>query len=408
MVSVHGFTCNYKRPIAFNRLSAHHLSIQSTCIISNQCPGTHYCNTTSRPFSLVVLVPIHSVSLTGIEFALVTSISPKTVRPTAPSETPVIGTPKACSVPRAIAGALDAVVVVDPQCTPSEVGTRPVTWLRGPPLAGRRRGRLEKTRDLLIHAGFAVRRAHGGRKRAFGVAVRGALQCEGRTAAPVASAPRPADWILPGAEVQRRSGVEARIAILGLFPLLSSRPICSAACEVVCPMLHLQSQVLVIHSGEHLLHVVVKGFSYIVHHVEVLDIQDSRLGWLGQSKFRYLICIRHGVVVCEAPCHLEGVADLPPIPLTHTASIAVLELVIRKVKDLGVVNLQRPLLFALLADLAKPLDVELPYVDGLVLGQGRVVDLVVYPRLESLVKSTRPIGSQEKNASVVVQNTQKH
>jgi hypothetical protein len=116
-----------------------------------------------------------------------------------------------------------------------------------------------------------------------------------------------------------------------------------------------------------------------VHHAKVLDIQDSRSGWLVQIKILHLIAFSHGVVVRKTPCHLEGVTDLATIPLTSAPSLTVVELAFRKVKKGRVQNLQWPFLFALLVDVAKPLNIELPYVDGLVYCQWRIVDLVVDP-----------------------------
>jgi hypothetical protein len=116
-----------------------------------------------------------------------------------------------------------------------------------------------------------------------------------------------------------------------------------------------------------------------VHHAKVFDIQDSRPGLLFRTTILHLIGFGQGVVVCKTPCNLEGVTDLAAIPLTSTPLITVVELESRKVKNPGVENLQWPFLFALLVDVAKPLNIELPYVEGLVLCQWRIVDLVVDP-----------------------------
>jgi hypothetical protein len=72
---------------------------------------------------------------------------------------------------------------------------------------------------------------------------------------------------------------------------------------------------------------------------------------------------------------LERVTNLAAIPLPDSAIIASVELARSKLQNLVFVDLQRPFFVALLADVTKPLNIQLPDIERLGSGQWRIVDL---------------------------------
>src|SRR5215472_17590740 len=120
----------------------------------------------------------------------------------------------------------------------------------------------------------------------------------------------PISMILSQATVERRfcSGVPVGPIVVVLPCPYRPRP--WITCVVVSPMFHLESQIPIIHPGEHLQHVLIKGFRDLMHHLEVLDVQDCRRHWIVWANPRYLIRVIHSVVVCKTPGYLKGVTDL--------------------------------------------------------------------------------------------------
>ena len=114
-----------------------------------------------------------------------------------------------------------------------------------------------------------------------------------------------------------------------------------------------------------------------MHHVEVLDIQNSWPNRLISGDIFHLLALSQGLVVCQASVHLECISNLSSIPLASISLLALLELTLCKVENVMVEDLQRSCASALLIDLTESLNVESPNVEGLLLGERRIVDLVV-------------------------------
>lgn len=67
-----------------------------------------------------------------------------------------------------------------------------------------------------------------------------------------------------------------------------------------------------------------------------------------------------------------------------------------------------PLPLVILFNLPKSVEIDLPDFQGLLSVERWVIDLVVNPRFEGLVKSTCPVGRHEQDAGIVIKNSKKH